>query len=196
MKFVFIVKFFLSSLSALLLILKKFLLFSYFKSKFPDVDTSWPVNFLINDYSLIKIKKSVHIGPFSEIVVEKKSLFTNVNGFLQIGSGTIVGSGANVRASGGRIIIGENCILAQKVSVIGANHDIEPNKVYRNQMWEANRSGVEIGNNVWIGANAIILPGVRIADNCVIGAGAVVTKNVPSNQIWGGVPAKLIRNVK
>ena len=51
---------------------------------------------------------------------------------------------------------------------------------------------VRIGNNTFIGMNAIILPGVTIGDNCVIGAGSVVTRDVPNNTVWGGNPAKQI----
>jgi acetyltransferase-like isoleucine patch superfamily enzyme len=53
---------------------------------------------------------------------------------------------------------------------------------------------IEIGNNVFVGVNSIILPGVKIDDNCIIAAGSVVTKSVPSNSIVGGVPAKIIGN--
>ncbi|MCK2070613.1 MULTISPECIES: CatB-related O-acetyltransferase [Aeromonas] len=52
---------------------------------------------------------------------------------------------------------------------------------------------VDIGNDVWIGTNAIILNGISIGNGAVIGAGAVVTKNVPDYAIVGGVPAKVIR---
>ncbi|BFL47584.1 acyltransferase [Lactonifactor longoviformis] len=51
---------------------------------------------------------------------------------------------------------------------------------------------ITVGDNVFIGINSIILPGVKIGNNCVIGAGAVVTKNIPSGEVWGGVPAKFI----
>ena len=50
-----------------------------------------------------------------------------------------------------------------------------------------------IGDGVWIGANAFINPGIRIGSNTVIGANSVVTKNLEANSIYGGVPAKLIR---
>jgi len=52
-----------------------------------------------------------------------------------------------------------------------------------------------IGDNVFIGNNAIILPGVRIGNNCIVGAGAVVTHDVPSNTVVGGVPAKTIKTM-
>ena len=55
---------------------------------------------------------------------------------------------------------------------------------------------IKIGNNVHIGTNAIIMPGVTVGDNSIIGCGAVVTKNVPSNTIVGGVPAKFIESLE
>ena len=53
-----------------------------------------------------------------------------------------------------------------------------------------------VGNNVFIGVNTIILPGVEIGDNCIIGAGAVVTKSIPANQVWAGVPARYIKTIE
>ena len=58
------------------------------------------------------------------------------------------------------------------------------------------RGVCDIGNNVHIGNNTIILPNVRIGDNCIIGAGAVVTKSIPDNSVAAGNPAKVIRTVK
>jgi maltose O-acetyltransferase len=52
---------------------------------------------------------------------------------------------------------------------------------------------IHIGDDVWIGARVIILPGVNIGSHCIIGAGSVVTKDVPDYAIVGGVPAKIIR---
>ena len=54
---------------------------------------------------------------------------------------------------------------------------------------------VKIGNNVFIGANTIVLKGVMIGDRSIIGAGSVVTKNIPEDEIWGGNPAKFIRKI-
>ena len=55
---------------------------------------------------------------------------------------------------------------------------------------------IKIGNNVYIGWNAIILPGVTIGDNVVIGAGTIVTKNVESNSVVAGIPAKKIETIE
>ena len=54
---------------------------------------------------------------------------------------------------------------------------------------------VEIGNKVWIGANAVILKGITIGDGAVIAAGAVVNKDIPSHEVWGRVPVKFIRKL-
>ena len=54
---------------------------------------------------------------------------------------------------------------------------------------------ITIGNNVWIGANSIILKGVNLGDNVVVGTGSVVTKSFPNNSVIAGVPAKLIKTI-
>ncbi|MDN3701890.1 acyltransferase [Vibrio artabrorum] len=53
---------------------------------------------------------------------------------------------------------------------------------------------IEIGEGVWVGANTVILPGVHIGNNVAIGANSVVTKDIPANTVYGGVPARLIKN--
>lgn len=54
---------------------------------------------------------------------------------------------------------------------------------------------INVGNNVFVGINSIILPGVNIGDNCVIGAGSLVTKDIPTGEVWGGVPARFISTI-
>ena len=54
---------------------------------------------------------------------------------------------------------------------------------------------IEIGNNVWIGGNVIVLPGVKIGDNAVVGAGSVVNKDIPANVVAVGNPCKVIKNI-
>ena len=81
-----------------------------------------------------------------------------------------VSGGIYIQSSNG-VTLGKNILIAPGVKIISANH--AQNKVRSHVCAER----VIIGDNVWIGANAIILPGVRIADNCTVGAGAVVTKS-------------------
>jgi maltose O-acetyltransferase len=84
------------------------------------------------------------------------------------------------------IEIGNNVTLAPRVHILA--HDAST-KIFLNYT----RLGkVKIGDNVFIGAGAIILPGVEIGNNVVIGAGSVVTKSIPSDTVFSGNPAKLI----
>lgn len=97
-----------------------------------------------------------------------------------------VSGGCYIQGMNG-IEIGSDTIFAPGVKIISANHSIDDLSI------AAPSPPIVIGRNVWIGANAIILPGVQIGDHAVIGAGAVVTKDVAKNCIVAGNPAKVIR---
>jgi maltose O-acetyltransferase len=87
---------------------------------------------------------------------------------------------------------GDNCMLAPRVCIYTATHPLNPHD--RNAGEEYGKS-VTIGNNVWIGGNAVINPGVTLGDNVVVASGAVVTKSFPSNVVIGGNPARVIKEV-
>ena len=91
-----------------------------------------------------------------------------------------------------KVTIGDNAFLGPNVSIYTACHPLESEK--RNQFIEW-AEPVTIGNNVWVGGNVTILPGVTIGDNVVVGAGSVVTKNIPSNVVVAGNPAKIIKEI-
>ncbi|HEY9760144.1 MAG TPA: sugar O-acetyltransferase [Oculatellaceae cyanobacterium] len=95
----------------------------------------------------------------------------------------------------GKVTIGEEVRFAPGVTVIAVKHPIDG----RLRNYEpGNRANlavdVKIGARTWIGAGAVIQPGVTIGEDVVIMANAVVTKDVPSGQIWGGVPAKFVKH--
>lgn len=90
-----------------------------------------------------------------------------------------------------RIDIGANVLIGPRVSLISANHELHPEKRHENHR----ESPISIGDNVWIGANAVILPSVSIGNNSIIGAGSIVTKSFPSNVIIAGNPAKIIKQI-
>ena len=90
------------------------------------------------------------------------------------------------------ITIGDNVLLGPNVQLVTATHPLNP--VERASGLEL-AFPITIGNHVWIGAGAIVLPGVTIGDNVVVGAGSVVTKDVPDNQVVAGNPARMIRKV-
>lgn len=95
--------------------------------------------------------------------------------------------GCYIQAYGG-IEFGSNVEMGPGVKIISQNHDL-------NDFSKAKKAKVpiRIGDNVWIGANSIVLPEVQIGENVVIGAGSVVTKDIPSNSIAAGNPCKVIR---
>ena len=92
----------------------------------------------------------------------------------------------------GDVFIGDYVMIGPNVTIATAGHPIQPD--LRRKAIQFNQP-VHIGNNVWIGANALILPGVTIGDNSVIGGGSVVTKDIPANVVAVGNPCKVLREI-
>jgi maltose O-acetyltransferase len=90
------------------------------------------------------------------------------------------------------ITIGDDCQIAPNVQLLTAYHPVEPEP--RRAKLEA-AAPIAIGDNVWLGGGAIVLPGVTIGDDSVVGAGAVVTKDLPAGVVAVGNPARVIREV-
>ena len=91
-----------------------------------------------------------------------------------------------------RVVIGEDCLIAELVSIRDHDHRFADLDVpIRAQ--GADVAEVNIGRNVWIGSKATVLKGVTIGDDAIVGAGAVVTRDVPANAIVIGVPARVVR---
>jgi maltose O-acetyltransferase len=107
-----------------------------------------------------------------------------------VGDHTHLGENVHLRG-GGRLTIGKWCQIANNAIILTGNHKIDGELYYGRNIF----IDVEIGDNVWIGSNAIILAGVKIGKNSAIGAGAVVTKDVPPNVIVAGVPARIIKKI-
>ena len=82
--------------------------------------------------------------------------------------------------------------FGNNVVIVDHDHLIEKGSVYPDKLIS---SKVNVGKKCWIGANSVITRGITIGDNVVIAAGEVVTKDVPSNEVWGGVPAKKIKDM-
>lgn len=160
----------------------------------------WRNKFKIKDFqqgyfSLIvnsQIEPNVKIG--NRVLV----LDSYIDAFTYIFDDTVVS----------KVVIGKFCSIGQNCKLrLGihpsrdfvSTHPIffstkkQVGKTFADQDYFEEEKGITIGNDVWIGANVIILDGITISDGAIIGAGAVVTKDVPPYSIYGGVPAKLIR---
>jgi maltose O-acetyltransferase len=92
-----------------------------------------------------------------------------------------------------KVKIGRNVMLGPNVQIITSSHPMDSK--LRTQGLEYGEP-ISIGDNVWIGAGAIILPGVTIGNNSVIGAGSIVTENIPENKVAVGNPCKVMRNIE
>ena len=92
---------------------------------------------------------------------------------------------------------GKDCLFANGVHFY--THDGGIKVLNTLNMFDGKRmekfGAIVVGDNVYIGSETLIMPGVTIGDNCIIAAGAVVTHDVPSNTVWGGVPAKQIKSL-
>lgn len=139
----------------------------------------------------IFLEENTSIGDFTKICVDGESSTDKFE--LRIGKYTYIGDHNNIRASGGSIIIGNYCLISQHITIVASNHRYERNDLIFNQPWDKDKVGVIIEDDVWIGANSVILPGVRIGQGAVVAAGSVVTKNVPSYALVAGIPAKIIK---
>ena len=92
----------------------------------------------------------------------------------------------------GDIFIGDKTMIGPNVTLCTTGHPVEPE--YRG-MGAHYSLPIHIGRNVWIGSNAVILPGVTIGDNSVIGAGSIVTKDIPANVVAVGNPCRVSREI-
>ena len=124
-------------------------------------------------------------------VIESFSCINNAVGDVTIGDYTRIGIHNTII---GPVCIGNHVNLAQGITVTALNHNFEDASKRIDEQGISTKP-VVIGDDVWIGANAVILPGVTIGKHCVVAAGAVVTKDVPDNCVVGGVPAKLIKKI-
>lgn len=106
---------------------------------------------------------------------------------VSIGKNVVIMPGCLMMAAGG-ISIDDGAMIAANVQLISNNHDL-----YERQIITCRP--IHIGRNVWIGAGATILPGVTIGDNAVVGAASVVTKDVASDTIVAGNPARLVKRI-
>lgn len=125
-------------------------------------------------------------------VIESFSCINNAVGDVMIGDYTRVGIHNTII---GPVTIGNHVNLAQGIVVTALNHNFN-NSTLRIDEQGVSTNPVVIEDDVWVGANAVILPGVTIGKHSVVAAGAVVTKDVEEGSLVAGMPAKVIKRIK
>lgn len=117
---------------------------------------------------------------------------------IEIGDGCSIGEDNHITAIN-KIIIGRNVLTGKKVLITDNSHgSIELSEVTipPRERILLSKGPVVIGDNVWIGEKASILPGVTIGAGCIIAANSVVTKDIPANCVYGGNPGRIIKELK
>ena len=158
-----------------------------------------------NPNSSIETKESILRSLFNSIgenVAIDTPFFIDHGVHTSIGNNVLIGMNC-IFVDNNRITIGDNVMIASGVQICTATHPVESeNRIVRNWSPKMQRNWfhtlskeVNIGNNVWIGANATVLPGVTIGDNVTIGAGSLVNKDIPSNSLAIGVPCKVVKKM-
>ena len=130
-----------------------------------------------------------YLGNYS--VIESNACINNAVGDVIIGDHTRVGLHNTII---GPVTIGSHVNLAQGITVTALNHNFS-NTERRIDEQGVSTKPVVIEDDIWIGANAVILPGVSIGRHSVVAAGSVVTKDVPPHSLVAGIPAKIIRQI-
>lgn len=130
--------------------------------------------------------KNISIGSYT-LIVNPESL--SIGNDTQIGDFTVL-------LAQNKIEIGSKCRISTSCMITSITHKIPSLDRHKDDLVNDSNLSIEIGDNVWIGANSVILPGTKIGTNSIIAAGSVVKTIIPENQIWGGVRAEFISEIR
>ena len=154
-------------------------------------------------YSNINLGADVEIDPSSSVnnisigdrvrIAKRVSAFGNPSFPMTIGEDCYIGMNCILNGYAAPLSLGKNVSLAQNVNIMT---DSGPNaSPLMQRLYPLETGPVRIGDNCWIGASAIIMPGVELGEFCVVAAGSYVKDSFPSYTIIGGTPAKIIRQM-
>lgn len=135
----------------------------------------------------VQLEENVHLYRWSTIELGEG------NASLHVGANTYLQAGCTLNPFVSSIRIGRNCMIATRCTFMPYQHGhADPNRPMREQDLTS-RGDIVIEDDVWLGAQVVVMDGVTIGKGAIIGAGAVVTKDVPPNSLAVGVPARVIR---
>ncbi len=161
----------------------------------PQFDSLGEGYFFVKPWHLRIFGSPIKIGNYVHIICasDKKVRFSiwpagRGEGRIEMGNYSLISPGVRIQ-SASKVIIGDNCMLAEGVYVT----DADWHGIYNRILAVGNTAAVKLKDNVWVGVNATICKGVTIGENSVIGAGSVVTTDIPDNVIAAGNPAKVVK---
>lgn len=149
----------------------------------------------------VKLGKDVRLSKFINLYGCAIGDNTKIGAFVEVQKNAEIGENCKISSHSficEGVTIGDNCFIGHGVMFINDNYPKATNSsgaLEDKDDWLSRFAKTDIKNNVSIGTNATILGNITIGEGSVIGAGSVVTKNVPSNQIWAGNPAKFLRSL-
>jgi acetyltransferase-like isoleucine patch superfamily enzyme len=149
-------------------------------TRIPKMSINWPHQLSIGSHCTLE----------DNLIFKYDSVWKKGPNIL-IGNNVFIGNNTEFNISE-RITIGHNSLIASYCRFVDHDHGMSDLKTLI-RLQESTTSPIVIEENVWIGSNCTILKGVSIGKGAVIGAGSVLNKSVPPNEVWAGVPAKLIR---
>lgn len=159
----------------------------------PDMPlTHWMLHFPSLGSWLAR-RKFRNFGVNSEVRPQSFAVRTDC---IDIGERVVIRPNTTIMASDlASIIIGNDVLIGAGVHLYASNHRYDQHYLLISAQGHSPAEDLIIEDDVWIGANAIILPGVRIGSHSVVAAGSVVTKEVPPRTLWAGVPARKIKDL-
>lgn len=159
-------------------------LFAKIFEKLRWIHHNWTLKIAKRQYA---IDSSVHAGLSTTIYG---------SGSISIEKNTCFGYNCMMQCDSATIDIGSNCAFAHNIQIRTCAYDLDSEIGFVDARNRPNVSkNIKIGDDCWIGCNMYINHGVEIGSNVVIGTNSVVTKSIESNGLYGGIPAKLIRNI-
>ena len=156
---------------------------------------------LLHDYT-IKISRRILMYSYKNRFYSAGSnvifdILTSTFSFhsISLGDNVYIGPNAYFSSSHGKIIISDNVMFGPGVKILGGNHKFSKDlpMFFQDKNEDDYDGTIIIENDVWIGANVIILPNVKIGEGCIVGAGSVVTKDLSKFSIYAGNPCKFLK---
>lgn len=114
----------------------------------------------------------------------------NKSSYIELGDKVFIGHACEFVCNE-RIVIGSNCMIASKTTINNTGHEFKINIKF--DLQPITTKEIVIEDDVWIGTSCVIMQGVIIGKGAIVAAGSVVNKSIPSNEVWGGVPARFIK---